>query len=195
MKKTQGAVRPRSDKKRALKYKLLDWATAIAICAGILAFFVFGIFAPLRVENGQMKDVSTGDFIFASRLGKYLYGFERGDMLMLKPVKFSPNKNNGRQAEPLRLARAVAFAGEKVTISEGRVYINGELLDESSYARAIYTSIRLEFEVPKGCVFVLPDERLYLTSEMIQELVLNMNGIKGEVRFIVYPFSRMALFK
>lgn len=195
MTKKQGAVRPRSGQNRTLKYRVLDWMTTVVIGVGAAALLLFGVFSPMRVESATMSGVEKGDVVVADRLGKYLYGFDRGDMLLLKPVEFEINKNTDKKAEPLRLARVVAFAGETVTISGGSVYINGSLLDETEYARALYTSIRMEFTVPSGSVFVLPDERLYLTDEMLEELVVDTNRIKGEVRFIAYPFARMAAFK
>lgn len=195
MTKKHGAVRPRSGKNRTLKYRVLDWATTVIIGVGAAALLLFGVFSPMRVESATMSGIENGDVVVADRVGKYLYGFDRGDMLLLKPVEFATNQNTNKKAEPLRLARVVAFAGETVTISNGSVYINGSLLDETEYAHALYTSIRMEFTVPNGSMFVLPDERLYLTDEMIEELVVNTSRIKGEVRFVAYPFSRLAAFK
>lgn len=61
------------------------------------------------------------------------------------------------------IKRVIGLPGERITIKEGKVYINGELLDEPYLQNDVYTSaIDMPFSdivVPEGTVFVMGDNR------------------------------------
>ncbi len=183
------AVRPRSGQKRNIGYKLLDWITIIVISLSLAVALLFVVFSPLSISDTGVGGFEDGDLVFADRFSKYISGFDRGDVVVLKSLTI------GGEASGRRLARVIAFAGEKVTIAEGRVYVDGALLDESAYTYEMYEGIREEFIVPTGCVFVLPDDRMMVSAEIIKELCVKLTDILGEVRFIAYPFDRFLTFK
>ena len=181
--------RPRSGRKKNIGYRLLDWITIIVISIGLAAFLLFVVFSPLSVQDTGVGGFEDGDLVFADRFSKYVFGLDRGDIVALK------KKAVGGEASGRRLVRAIAFQGEKVTVADGRVYIDGALLDESSYTYEMHDGIREEFVVPSGCVFVLPDDRMMVSKELIGELTVKMTEILGEVRFIAFPFERFQTFK
>lgn len=183
------AMRPRSGQKRNFGYKLLDWLTIAVISFGLAAFLLFVVFSPVKIEDTGVGGCDNGDLIFADRFSKYIVGFDRGDALVLKKITV------GGDASGRRLVRAIAFAGEKVTVSEGKVYIDGALLDESAYTYDMYEGINEEFIVPTGSVFVLPDDRMMVSKDNMRELIVELPQILGEVRFIAYPFDRLRAFK
>ena len=59
----------------------------------------------------------------------------------------------------------------------------------------MYEGINEEFIVPTGSVFVLPDDRMMVSEDIIKELIVELPQILGEVRFIAYPFDRVQAFK
>lgn len=189
MKEQKRALRPRSGQKRNFGYKLLDWLTIAVISVGLAALILFGIFSPLSVDDPGVGGFENGDLIFADRFSKYIFGIDRGDVVVLKHTSV------GGEASGRRLVRAIAFQGEKVTVSEGKVYIDGSLLDESDYTYDLYEGIYREFMVPTGSVFVLPDDRMMVSADAIDELIVKLPDILGEVRFTAYPFSRLRSFK
>lgn len=183
------ALRPRSGQKKNFGFKLLDWLTIIAISLGLAAFLLFVVFSPLKITDAGVGGFDDGDLVFADRFSKYVFGFDRGDVVALK------KKTVGGDASGRRLVRVIAFQGEKVTIAGGLVYIDDALLDETSYTYEMYDGIREEFVVPSGSVFVLPDDRMMVSKEQISELTVSMTQILGEVRFIAFPFERFQTFK
>lgn len=183
------AMRPRSGQKRNLGYKLLDWLAIAVISLGLAALLLFGIFCPLSVNDTGVGGFEDGDLVFADRFSKYIVGFERGDAVILKHTAV------GGSASGRRLVRAIAFQGEKVVIADGKVYIDGALLDESAYTYDMYSAIREEFIVPTGSVFVLPDDRMMVSKDTIPDLIVELPEILGKVRFIAYPFARFQAFK
>lgn len=54
--------------------------------------------------------------------------------------------------------RVIAFGGETVEISDGCLYINGQLCQEDYTEMQTYSSIG-SFSVPPGCYFILSDNR------------------------------------
>ena len=183
------ALRPRSGQRRNIGYKLLDWLTIAVISLSLAAILLFVVFSPLSVSDTGVGGFDDGDLVFADRFSKYIFGLDRGDVVVLKKITV------GGEASGRRLVRAIAFAGEKVTIAEGRVYIDGAYLDESAYTYEMYDGIREEFIVPTGCVFVLPDDRMMVSKDSIKELTVKITDILGEVRFIAFPFERFQTFK
>ena len=182
-------LRPRSGQKRNFGFKLLDWMTIIVISIGLAAFLLFVVFSPLKVVDTGVGGFDNGDLVFADRFSKYVFGLDRGDVVVLK------KKSIGGETSGRRLARAIAFQGEKVTIAGGVVYIDDALLDETSYTYEMYDGISEEFIVPTGSVFVLPDDRMMVSKEQICELTIPITQILGEVRFIAFPFESLQTFK
>ena len=60
------------------------------------------------------------------------------------------------------IKRVIAIEGDKVEIKNGHVYINGELLHEKYLQDGVNTEptgVFNNFVVPKGCVFLMGDNR------------------------------------
>ena len=182
----KGVARPRSGHRGSFIYRVLDWLTAAAITALVTAFLAFVVFTPVSVKSSGVSDFYNGDLVFADRLSRYIFNISRGDAAVMKPA-------GGAESER-RIARIIAFGGENVTVAEGKLYINGSLLDESEYADDFAQALRLEFTVPEGSVLALPDERAKLTAEAVEKSVTELGEIIGEARLIAYPLSRIRFF-
>ena len=61
------------------------------------------------------------------------------------------------------IKRVIALPGEHVKIEDGRVYINGELLEEDYLQEGVTTESKnpylTDFTVPEDCVFAMGDNR------------------------------------
>ena len=62
------------------------------------------------------------------------------------------------------IKRVIALPGERVQIKDGKVYINGEELQEDYLAEGVTTNLTgitnsLDFTVPENCVFAMGDNR------------------------------------
>ncbi len=56
--------------------------------------------------------------------------------------------------------RVIGVAGDAISFADGKVLVNGEVLDESTYLDdTIITECEYTYDVPNGCVFVLGDNR------------------------------------
>ena len=94
-----------------------------------------------------------GDRLFGFRFSYWFKGPERGDIVLFKyPV----------DEKTIFIKRVIGLPGEKVTISEGKVYINDDpnpLIENYINGEWIVDNDGFEFQVPEDCYFVMGDNR------------------------------------
>jgi len=119
----------------------------------VLAVVVFVIInavsARIRVDGPSMQpNLMSGQYVIVNKLAYRLGKPARGDVIMF----YFPRN-------PLEeyIKRVVGLPGDKVTIENGVVYINGEVLDEPYLDQSpLYNG---SWMVPEGHLFVLGDNR------------------------------------
>ena len=90
------------------------------------------------------------------------------------------------------IKRIIGLPGEHVQIRDGKVYINGEELQES-YLHGVETGdmngVFTDIIVPENCVFVMGDNRPHSTDSRCFGCV-PMEKIEGKVVFRFWPLNR-----
>lgn len=169
------------NKKTHTSFKITAWAYTAIITVLVLVFTytVWFSFAVVS-DDGMNPTLAEGDVILHSRLAKYFNGIRRSDVLIF-------TDNNGNDA----LGRVIALENEYVQIQDNRTYINGVLLDESSYCTGIIGDIEKTL-VPKGYVFILPDDRTSTPSP--DAMLISVDNISGTAAFRLFPFNRIGVF-
>ena len=112
---------------------------------------------------------------------------ERGDIV----VVYAPYFEN----EPL-VKRVIAKGGDIVDIDpdSGMVSVNGEQLVEPYINETILNigTVSYPYEVPKGRVFVMGDNRNHSSDSRLAEIgALPYENIIGKVFFRIFPFTRL----
>ena len=72
----------RFNKSTAVKYRLLDICAAVCGCALAAALVFYVIFSPFFITESGLCDFVAGDCVLADRVGKYVFGFFRGDSVI-----------------------------------------------------------------------------------------------------------------
>lgn len=111
----------------------------------------------MRVSGNSMYPTfKDGRMVLAKKRRKY----KRGDIVVLK--KGDGSSINTKEGMFL-IKRVIGLEGEKIQFKKGKVYVNGELLDEcyiNSMEEICHTSgEKRKYEVPKGMIFVMGDNR------------------------------------
>ena len=154
---------------------------AAFLIAMFLRSFVF-VFA--TVDGPSMQPtLQTGEKIFVTRYTYFFEEIERGDIVVCDfPSDYYPDHY---------VKRVIGLGGEKVSIKNGVVYINGEALPED-YTITSSSEQMDEVVVPEGCVFVMGDNRVNSTDSR-KEIIgpVNKKLIIGKARCILYPFSKI----
>lgn len=151
----------------------------------IFAFLVTFIVQGYKVYGSCMEpNLTTGERLLGN---KFIYHFEkpiRGDVIVFK---YPPDPRK------VFVKRIVGLPGEMVEIRKGMVYINGRKLDERLYVKNSTTSDFPPQKVPKGCVFVLGDNRDESNdSRYWGDLPLKNIQAKAWIRY--WPITRASMF-
>jgi signal peptidase I len=129
-----------------------------------------------RVEGSAMEpSLSQDDFVLIDKLAYVLTKPARGDIIM----HYLPSSRTR-----MYVKRIVGLPGERVTISQGKVAINGVALNEPYLSQPAYYSTALEMRDDE--YFVLGDNRNY-SSDSHSWGALPANDIIGKVVFVYWP--------
>lgn len=167
------------------RHTIMSWGFVIGEAAlGVLLLFGF-FFRPAAVQDGAMAPtLSPNEVLLIDRLSMYIETPARGEIQLL------PDGS---------LRRVVAFAGERVELCDGLVYINSCALDESAYLAAPCGSTDEPVTVPEGCMLLLPDDRSVLLSavpegDVLYSYMTPVEQLRGAVRVRVSPMDKINLF-
>ena len=153
------------------------------IYMAIIVAMVYAVFH-IVLLNGYISSSSmeptlkTGDLTISNRLAYLKQSPQRGDVISFM-----------RDNEYI-CKRVIGIAGDEITFSDGNIFINGEVLDESWYLKNAETFVpddgNAVYVVPEGKVFVLGDNRENSEdSRYWKQPYLSVSDIKGKLMFII----------
>ena len=146
------AGKEKGEQKGGFWKEVLSWVEVFVIAAAI-AFVVNNfLIANSIIPTASMEPtVMTGSRVFGSRLSYIGSDPQRGDVIIFR----WPDDES-----IYFVKRIIGLPGEKVDIIQGRVYINGEVLDEPYIAEPMYEDEEpMHFEVPANAYFCMGDNR------------------------------------
>ena len=116
---------------------------------------------PYQVEMHSMQGtLEPGQYVFVDKLTPRFDSYHRGDI-----VVFSAPESAGRQEGVPFIKRVIGVPGDAVEIHDGRVFVNGDELDEPYLfagalgAEPTETAQRSQWIVPDGQLFLMGDHR------------------------------------
>lgn len=167
----------------SLKQFLVDLLETIVL-AVVLFFAINAVSARVRVDGFSMQPtLQDGEYVLVNRLAFRNNLPTRGDII----VFVSP------QAPDLDLIkRVIGLPGDTVKISDGKVQVNGQILDEPYITAApIYNG---EWNVPEGNLFVLGDNRNDSSDSHAWGL-LPIENVIGKAILIYWPIPEWNLIE
>jgi signal peptidase I len=172
---------------RARTRVVRTWVRDLLVSVGISAFFIIFLYQPVRVEGTSMLPVlEDQERIF---INKFVYRWEpisRGDIIVFR---FPGDRSKSY------IKRVIAVSGDRIVIDKGRVYVNGQLLQEE-YVPAQYVDFRSypEVVVPAGSYFVLGDHRS-MSSDSREFGAVDADNVTGKAVLIYWPFEKAGLLR
>ena len=159
------------------------------IFAPILAAVVISFVRPTIVKQTSMQDtLNPNDYIIMYRRA-YSGDKEpkRGDIVIFKSELQDENGKN-----KLLIKRVIGLPGDKITINDGKVYINDKEYDESYLKDGYTTGSVNNFKVPKGEYFVMGDNRVVSIDSRYSEVgCVKKDAIKGRAVLRLFPFTKI----
>lgn len=152
------------------------------ILSVILFLVINAVSARVRVDGFSMRPtLEDGEFILVNRLAYKLGVPKRGEIIVFRsPV--TPDED--------LIKRIIGLPGDEVVIREGRVYINGDVLEEPYIAASpIYSGT---WQVVDGYLFVLGDNRNDSSDSHSWGLV-PLPNVVGRSILIYWPFAEWGI--
>ncbi len=178
--------KPASDTPKTGWRKFWDnWDFVIIAAAVIVVITALRMWVVLYayVPTGSMKPLIPVDSrLLADRNAYRIEEVERGDIVVFHSEKTG--------LEDHLVKRVIGLPGETVKIADGRVYINGEPLEENyTNGKTLPIDSRSEFTVPEGHYFMMGDNRSNsMDSRGWADPYIAMEEIKGKV-FVIFKIS------
>ena len=119
------------------------------ILSVILFAAINAVSARIRVDGSSMEPtLHSGEFVIVNKLTYKLGQPEIGDVVVF---------HYPRDPEQEYIKRVIGLSGDQVLITDGKVYINGQMLEED-YINSP-PAYQATWEVPEDSLFVLGDNR------------------------------------
>lgn len=104
------------------------------------------------VEGDSKEERTNGEVLYLNKKATV----KRGDIVVFTP-DWIVDDNTGKYASLVK--RVIALGGDRIQITDGKVYINGELLDESYINAESVMVDEIDLIVPDGQMFCMGDNR------------------------------------
>jgi signal peptidase I len=119
---------PPSTNRRALGclLEILETVVLTAILFVVIQNFVA---QPFQVQQVSMRNtIQDGQYVLVDRLTPHFDPYHRGDIIVFTP----PTNVEAPGGQPF-IKRVIGVGGDTIELRDGKVYVNGIELDESSY--------------------------------------------------------------
>ena len=167
---------------------VLECAIVIAIAYALVSSFGF---RTTVVGNAMQDTLQSEEQIFVNRFVYMVRAPKQGDVVVFLP--------NGNEKSHYYVRRVIACPGDTVQIKNGKVYINGEELDESAYLNDNVVTdghggVFTDLVVPEGYVFAMGDNRPG-SGDCRRFGCIPLEKIEGVVTIRFWPLNKFGTIK
>jgi len=124
---------------------------AFAVALLVKTFLIQAFYIP---SESMFPTLTENDRVLVNKLSYDLHDVNRGDL-----VVFERPPNEPDSAVKDLIKRVVALEGETIEERDGRIYIDGEALDEPYLQPDVESRNLTRMVIPEGHVFVMGDNR------------------------------------
>ena len=174
-----------------LVQEILVWIIQIIIvCA--LAFGIVWYFGHKvsMVGDSMSPQLKNGDVTLINRLVYDARKPKRGEIIAFKP--------NGNENSHYYIKRVIGLPGETIEYKDGRLWIDGEVLEEEYETTEIVELglLKDEIKLDGDEYFVLGDDRENSEDSRVANIGnVKRNEIAGKVWFVVSPMKHLGFVK
>ena len=169
---------------------ILEIVQALALAVVISVVLNLFVVQVTEVRQRSMElTLEQNDRVLVSKLD-YRFGTpQRGDIVVFNPPTDSTIPY---------VKRVIAVGGDTIDLRDGKVYVNGKLIEYAQTRGQPTTpqaaTIRFPFTVPEGAIFVLGDNR-QSSSDSRTFGSVPVGNIIGKVILRFWPFDRLVFFE
>ena len=187
-----------NNKNEAIKNNKREWFETISIITILIVIKVF-IFDITYISGQSMSPtIEDGDSLLLKKYESVLNNeeYNRGDIVVFE----SPlDKEEKPFLKKMFVKRVIGLPGDKINISEGKVFVNNESIEEvyiknNSFTDSLYYGDN--YIVPEGEIFVIGDNRGPGGSNDSRSFgSISLESIKGKAVFRIFPFDKVGSLK
>lgn len=164
---------------------LRTWMRDLFFSVLISFFIILFVYQPVKVEGGSMEPgLEDQERIVINKLVYRLESIERGDIVVFRYP---------RDTHKSFIKRVIALPGDRIHISYGHVFVNGERLPEP-YVPADYQDAKSypETVVPNNAYFMLGDHRS-ASNDSREFGPIMRSYIYGKAVFGYWPMEKLGI--
>ena len=184
-------------KRSRVKDGVIEIVTTVGLAIVLYLVITTFIVQTFRVEQTSMQNtLQSGQHLLIDKLTPRFDDYSRGDIIVFHP--------NGAAGETPYIKRVIGVGGDRVQIGDGRVFINGVLLDESAYTYpapgqnepTVAKNAGSEWDVPEGQLFVLGDHRQRSTdSRNLSVGLVDTDDVVGRAWLRFFPLDTLGILQ
>ena len=169
-------------KKKNIEREVAEWVFSIVIAVALALLIHNFVFQIVRVDGPSMKPtLYTDERMAVTRFTYYFKSPQRGDIVV---TKFPQDNRN-------YVKRIIGLPGETLEIKEGKLYIDGAVLDEPYILEPIHDDYG-PIEIAEGKYMVMGDNRNdSRDSRYINIGPLEEKMIVGKSQYVVWPLNEI----
>lgn len=163
-------------------FMVFDWMKSAALAVFVVIFVLTFFFRIVNVDGTSMDvTLADGDKLFVT---SFLYTPEKGDVVVI---------SHGQHLDEPIVKRVIATEGDtlKIDFKKKKVYVNGELQNESYVSsELVMGDAVIPSVIPQGKIFVMGDNRRdSLDSRYNKVGLIDADDVIGKVQYVLYPFD------
>lgn len=174
---------------------ILDFVQSIVLALAVFVILYLFVAQPNEVKGSSMlPNFVDKEFLLTEKISYYFNGPQRGDVVIFK----APSTEPCAAEECEYIKRVIGIPGDKVMVKEGKVYLNGELLNQNFLPDGVvtnegqYTKEGVEVTVPEGEYLCFGDNREH-SRDGREFGPISKDLIVGKAFFKYWPVSSMGL--
>lgn len=166
----------------------VDTIQTFVLALAVFLVIYFLIARPFQVSGESMYPTyKDREYIFTNIIGLRLSELKRGDVIVFK----SPVDRNKDF-----IKRVIGLPGDSISLENGRVFVNNQAVDESTYLSSDIKTFGGSFlqegesvRVPDESLFVMGDNRMY-SSDSREWGFLKKSAVIGKSFFVYWPINQ-----
>lgn len=149
-------------------------------------------------SESMLPTLKVHDRLIVEKISNYTQQYKRGDILVFYPpvdhenTSFLSNtlKWLGFSSSPAYIKRVIGLPGETIEVRDGKVWINGQALDETSYIKDPPLYEMPPLKIPPGHFFMMGDNRNNSMDSHVWG-PLPIKNVIGHAAFRFWPPQRI----